>query len=109
MLGLRLFTVKSVVPHDREEADGKINLNYDSFGLGEIVESTLENWQLPPSIEDEEAMLSSRPPDTISTEADWVLPPSIEDEEPMRSSRSLEMILNVAEDKQGEASLIIFL
>lgn len=41
----------------------------DNFGIEDLVDSNLEDWKLPLSIEDEEAMLADRPLDIILVKA----------------------------------------
>jgi hypothetical protein len=56
MLGPQLLTAKVVLSLEREYTDGEIFSIYnDNFELGDVDESILEDWKLPPSIEDEEA------------------------------------------------------
>ena len=53
-----------------EFTDGEMFfIHEDNVEIEDMVESTLEDWKLPPSIEDEEDRLSDRPLDIILEEA----------------------------------------
>jgi hypothetical protein len=56
MLGPRLLIAKPILSLESEYIDGEIFSIYnDNFELVNVDESALEDWELPPSIEDEEA------------------------------------------------------
>lgn len=56
MPGPQPLTAKLIPSFESEYTDGEIFSIYnDNFELGDVDESTLEDWKLPPSIEDEAA------------------------------------------------------
>jgi hypothetical protein len=56
MLDLQLLTAKPILSHAYGYGDGEAFFIYDdNFELGDMDESILRDWKLPPSIEDEEA------------------------------------------------------
>lgn len=66
MHGPQLFTAKFILSLESEYTNGKIfPICNDNFELGDVDESTLGDWELPPSIEDEE----DKPPDMTLDEA----------------------------------------
>lgn len=64
------LTAKSILTHECEEREvDMFFIQNDNFEIEDIVESTLEDWRLPPSIEDEDAMLGGIALDIILEEA----------------------------------------
>jgi hypothetical protein len=109
MLGSKLLVAKPALARELQESDGEMLSSYNDFDSGDVVESILKGWELPPSIEDDESILNVMPLDTIHDDEDWELPPSIEDDEGMLSSRPLDIIPDEPECLQGEATLLIFI
>jgi hypothetical protein len=61
MLSPKLPTENPILLCAYEDTDGEIFfIHEDNFEIGDMVEATVEDWKLPPSIEDEEAMVGGR-------------------------------------------------
>jgi hypothetical protein len=70
MLIKKLCIANPILTHAYEVRGGEmVFLHNGNFEIEDLVESTFEDWKLPPSIEDEEAMPGAKSRDIILEEA----------------------------------------
>lgn len=69
-LSPKLLAAKHILPHAYEDMKGEMFfVHNDNFEIEDVEELALEDWKLPPSIEDGDAILGDKPIGTILEEA----------------------------------------